>query len=149
MADSFDVLRNLAANLDHRNARLLEHLRSRDNDLSIKSGGTLAFSRPMIAMAIVQRSAPDGSPHDLNADTPWRLMTNALFSAALVVLPSLVTGRHSPGELEDALVSEHQPIDAKQRLISVSITLRLFGSSLSLIALPHRPLEPLILRMIG
>ncbi|WP_125564303.1 hypothetical protein [Pseudoalteromonas rubra] len=93
--------------LDETSIRILDGIRYRDEDLSVKSGAILAFSGLMIATSIVQLSTSEGSLVYIPKDFTFLTITNSLgliflFVSSLISLFGLISSgknrlnRHPP-----------------------------------------------------
>lgn len=121
--------------LDDTTLRILDSIRYKDEDLSVKSGALLAFSGLMIATAIVQLSTSQGSIVYIPRDYTLLMSLNALglvslfFSSIVSLLGLLATGKYSD-ELEVALIQFDDYTLKKNKKIKLATFFCLCGTSL-------------------
>lgn len=100
---------------------ILEALRYREENLSIKAGATLGFCGLMIASVLVQMSAPAESMIFVARESPWAFFARwgliLLLSASFMTLISITWGRPTYSEDAERAVDELRRTIAHKRLI--------------------------------
>ena len=95
--------------LDEKSVRILDGIRYKDEDLSVKSGGLLAFSGLMIATSIVQLSTSQDSIVNIPEEYKSLVVLNMIgllcsFISALVSLFGIISTSKYSNEVNEALV---------------------------------------------
>lgn len=119
--------------------RLLESIRFRDNDASIKAGSILAFAGLIIATAMVELSVSAGSVLYILPGSLLFILNFAgllvLFAAAIVALLSLLkSGKYAGSSEADILCFEHL-VRQRAAFVYVASFLSLAGTLLVLTGL--------------
>lgn len=120
--------------------RILESLRSTDQDQAIKAAGILAFSGLMIACLLVQLSAGSDSLISIEAADPTYIITRlslvCLFLTAILALTAITYGRiRYDGEPEKALNQYADVLARKRALVITAGGICVVGTIGSLLAL--------------
>lgn len=129
--------------------RILESIRFRDNDQSVKSGAVLAFSGLMIATSIVQLStSPDAVVH-VGSDQPVLLVLNIfglvlLFVSSIITILALISSGNYPIDKNKALLAFDDYVIKKAKKVKVASLFTACGSSSVLVALMFQILKKLI-----
>jgi len=126
--------------LDEKRLYILDSIRYRDGDLSVKSGAILAFSGLIIATAIVQLSTSPESVININKNEVFLILLNAiglllLFASSITNLCALIsTGKYSDNA-EDALLEFDDYVKIKSSRVKSSVKFAITGTVLVLLSL--------------
>lgn len=126
--------------LDAISIRILDGIRYKDEDLSVKSGAILAFSGLMIATSIVQLSTSKGSLVYIPKDFTFLTSINSLgliflFVSSLISLFGLISSGKYSNDVKEALIQFDDYVITKTKKIKIATIFCLFGTSLVLISL--------------
>lgn len=126
--------------LDSENIRILDGIRYKDEDLSVKSGALLAFSGLMIATSIVQLSTSQDSIVYIPRESTFLMAVNALgliflFIASIISLFGLITSGKYSDEVFTALIQFDDYVISKTRKIKLATISCLCGTILVLVSL--------------
>jgi len=120
--------------------RILESIRFRDDDQSVKAGAVLAFSGLIIATSIVQLSTSADSVVHVSKDDVDLLLLNVtglllLFLSAIVTIFALVSSGEYSDDKNKALIEFDEYVVKKSAKVKIAATLTSLGALCVLFAL--------------
>lgn len=120
--------------------RILESIRFRDDDQSVKAGAVLAFSGLIIATSIVQLSTSADSVVHVSKDDVDLLLLNItglllLFLSAIVTIFALISSGQYSIDKSKALIEFDEYVVRKSKKVKIAAALTSLGALCVLLAL--------------
>lgn len=125
-------------NLNEQNQLILDSIRFRDNDQSVKIGAVLAFSGLMIASSIVQLTAPSDSLLFVPKESIFLLFNQIglifLFASSFLALVGLTVTKKYSKDIDTALIEFDTLVNLRSRMSLWAMYLSIFGAFTVLIS---------------